>query len=120
MAPAAGCGSGRPTRSRKRIADITATVVLFVITAAVVIVAVGWMLFTAVIADLCGVDCSSVKSQSGYLVAAAGILVGVVGSIISTVTACKNQRVMFVWPLVGTALIIATAILGGILVMSRG
>ncbi|MFT4199968.1 hypothetical protein [Gordonia sp. (in: high G+C Gram-positive bacteria)] len=96
-----------------RIADLVATVVLSLIGLTAALLAAYLTLFFAMATDGCSAtNCRTDLVGWAYLVSWGGAGLGVAVILAGVIASAVRRRVMFLWPLLGTALTVGGFLLG--------
>ncbi|SPM32426.1 hypothetical protein BN1232_01573 [Mycobacterium rhizamassiliense] len=112
---ASGSQTGTTPRQRST-ADIIATIVAFVLAVAVGVLSLSFSPLFVMATDPCSNNnCDTTALTWAYVVAWGGLAVAAIVAIGGTVFAAIRQRVMWVWPAAGLALIAVTFIIGTLL-----
>ena len=95
--------------------NIVATVILFALLAVVAFLALLWSVFFAMASDWCqaaGGPCDTDWLAYANIVAGGGVGLALVGATVGTVVDSRRHRSTWVWPLMGTVVIVLTFLAG--------
>ena len=112
--PAGYYQPGSPNRKGRSPADIVVTVLLFAVMIFAALASFYMSLFFAMATDRCysESDCNEDLLGTAYAFAWGGIFVGVVGATVGTVVAACTRISMWIWPLLGTIVVVVTFFVG--------
>lgn len=105
-----------PSQQHRRTTDIVATAILGAVQIVVTMFALLWSLLFPMAADVCSSsndDCvDDVLGALIYPVTWGGIVLGAATAVLGVTFAVIRRRLMFVWPLLGIALVIGATAAG--------
>jgi len=103
-----------PTRKGRSPVDVVVTVLLFAVLVLAALASFYVSLYFAMATDGCysDSDCNEDLLGPAYAFAWGGIFVGFVGAIVGTVVAACTRIWMWIWPLLGTIVIVVTFLIG--------